>query len=242
MSRALARPGLHRVVVTIEVSSGPKNRCSSSSYQFGRRGQSAPCGPVPTLRSRRATAGYTLAVRQPGRRPCLTNFEFDVGAGNDELEPQTLGLKARPELRRTPPQDSCRTRFSASRLPLALRASSAWQYKLAIHPKTFSDRPACAHRKRRVLRVELETVDTLDLTDTDIPSAKVEVRDALGQRYELTFSGWHRVQHPTPDNQTVAHVVEVRVKSGRTWFVFRSRKPGGRVLAIQSESVAVRQL
>lgn len=48
------------------------------------------------------------------------------------FEPRTLGLKARPDLRRTPPQASPRTRFSASRLPLAPRGTPAWLYRLAI--------------------------------------------------------------------------------------------------------------
>jgi hypothetical protein len=93
---------------------------------------------------------------------------------------------------------------------------------------------------REVLSGEPAKVDKLDLTD--MPSAKVEVRDARGHRYELTFSGCCRIQHPAPDNETVAQVVEVRGQSGRSWFVFRLPKPGGRVLAIQAESVGVRQL
>ena len=55
------------------------------------------------------------------------------------LEPRTLGLKARPELRRTPPHASFCIRFSASRLPVAPRGTSAWQYKLAIRTAVPAD-------------------------------------------------------------------------------------------------------
>ena len=93
---------------------------------------------------------------------------------------------------------------------------------------------------RDVLPGEAVNVEKLDLTG--MPSAKVEVRNERGERYELTFSGWHRIQHPPPGNETVARVVEIRGPSGRSWFVFRIAEPGARVLAIQAESVAVRQL
>jgi hypothetical protein len=65
------------------------------------------------------------------------------------LEPRTLGLKARPEPRRTPPHASCCIRFSASRLPVAPRGTPAWQYEMAIHPKAVSDRSARANIKQK---------------------------------------------------------------------------------------------
>src|SRR5712691_9696200 len=55
------------------------------------------------------------------------------------LEPRTLGLKARSDLRRTPPQASCRTRFSASRLPVAPGGTPPWQYKLAMRQRPDRD-------------------------------------------------------------------------------------------------------
>jgi len=93
---------------------------------------------------------------------------------------------------------------------------------------------------RDLLPGQPASVDKLDLTD--MRSARIEVRDALGQCYELTFSGCHRIQHPAPGNELVAEAVEVCGHSGRSWFVFRPAAPNGRVLAIQAESVAVRLL
>ena len=93
---------------------------------------------------------------------------------------------------------------------------------------------------RDLLPGDLARVDKLDLTN--MRSARVEVRDARGQCYELTFGGCHRIQHPAPGNELVAQAVEVRGQSGRSWFVFRPAEPSGRVLAIQADSVAVRLL
>jgi len=44
----------------------------------------------------------------------------------------------------TPPHSSCRIRFSSSRLLAAPATAPAWLYKLAIHPRALSDRPARA--------------------------------------------------------------------------------------------------
>ena len=93
---------------------------------------------------------------------------------------------------------------------------------------------------REVLPGEVATIHKLDLTD--MRSARVEVTNERGQRFELTFSGYHRIQSPAASNETVAQIVEIRGQSGRSWFVFKPRKPGGRVLAVQAESVAVKQM
>jgi hypothetical protein len=93
---------------------------------------------------------------------------------------------------------------------------------------------------RDLLAGEPAKVEQLDLTS--MRSAKVEVKNASGQRYELTFNGCSRIQHPAPGNETVARVVEVRGQSGRSWFIFKPEEPGGRVLAIQAESAVVRQI
>ena len=58
------------------------------------------------------------------------------------FEPWTIGLKVRPDLRITLPQDSCRMRLSASRLLAAPATAQAWLYKLAIHLMALSDRPS----------------------------------------------------------------------------------------------------
>jgi len=42
------------------------------------------------------------------------------------FEPWTIGLKARPDLRGTPPQGPLRIGFSAPRLSVAPRVSAAW--------------------------------------------------------------------------------------------------------------------
>jgi hypothetical protein len=65
------------------------------------------------------------------------------------FEPATFGLKARPHLRSTPPDVSPRIGFSARRLRAAPPISPAWLYKLAIHQRALSDRPARAPPKRR---------------------------------------------------------------------------------------------
>jgi hypothetical protein len=76
------------------------------------------------------------------RRPVLNPNHVVRAPG---FEPGTIGLKVRPDLRMTPPQGSCRIRFSASRLLAAPAIAPAWLYKLAIHPKALSDRLAPAN-------------------------------------------------------------------------------------------------
>lgn len=93
---------------------------------------------------------------------------------------------------------------------------------------------------REVLPGEQATVEKIDLTDMRSP--RVEVRNERGLRFELTFGGCHRIQHPAAGNETVAQLVEVCGQSGRSWFVFKPRERGDRVLAVQAESVAVREL
>jgi hypothetical protein len=72
-------------------------------------------------------------------------------------------------------------------------------------------------------------VDKLDLTG--MPSARVELTDARGQRYELTFSACHRIQHPAPGDEPWSASWK-SAANPVVWFAFRPAKPGGRVLAI----------
>ncbi len=93
---------------------------------------------------------------------------------------------------------------------------------------------------RNVLASDSVRVERLDLTT--MSSAKVEISDANGQRHELIFSGWRRIQHAAPGSEVAAGIVELRGQSGRSWFVFRPLGQSGRPLAIQADSVEVRRL
>jgi hypothetical protein len=83
-------------------------------------------------------------------------------------------------------------------------------------------------------------VAKLDLTSPR--AARVEVSDLSGRQIEITFASWRRIRHPSPSNETISGVDEVRGPSGRTWFVFRPIDAEGRVLALQAETASIRPL
>ena len=117
-------------LTSLQHSRCPKNRCSPSSAPNLNLLPSAPHASLSHLGLAMPMAIrwlYAISVTEPIRGKLSSDLMPARG-----LEPRTLGLKARPELRRTPPDGSPGTRHSASRLLMAPQGTSAWLHKLAI--------------------------------------------------------------------------------------------------------------
>jgi hypothetical protein len=64
---------------------------------------------------------------------------------------------------------------------------------------------------------------------------RVELMDDLGRRFEVGFRAFRRVHPPTPENEEIVSIDQIRGATGRNWYVFEPAPTGtGRKLAVQA--------
>jgi hypothetical protein len=91
----------------------------------------------------------------------------------------------------------------------------------------------------RHLASNLIRTKIIKLDHSELPAASVELADASGHHYAVRFERWLRLSAPSPGNEDVISVDEIRGPSGRTWFIFEpTMQDSGRKLAVQADSAS----
>lgn len=62
------------------------------------------------------------------------------------------------------------------------------------------------------------TIAKLDMSR--LPAVHVELLEASGRRWNITFPRWHMIRRPPDDADAIRSVDEIRGATGRIWFVF----------------------
>lgn len=88
------------------------------------------------------------------------------------------------------------------------------------------------HLASHLIRTKIVKLDR-----SKLPVLNVELADDSGHHYAVRFERWHRVSTPSPGNEEIVSIDEVRGPSGRTWFIFEPAKQNsGRKMAVQAEN------